>query len=195
VIPLRSRPVQITLAQIHALGLEWPADLDPAADGTIDLAAAEARLAQDTRAAENLYYASIGKPGLDAARERFRSLEDQGHHVAGLSELARAIKRRSLGVGPVPRATLTALGLPCGDLLTRSLVAAGEEVDLVQTMLRLVRSFRHYDKEYDGLAEQRSRYGASKDDISDRWGELSTAIQNHRRAIRELGDILSAICR
>ncbi|MBA2540496.1 MAG: hypothetical protein H0V17_12720 [Deltaproteobacteria bacterium] len=186
--------MRIAVAHIHSFGLDWPADRVPE-DGIVDLEDLLAQVHRDGRAAEDFYFASLASPAGDEARERHFALEAFAHHVAAVLEVAKAIGDRSVGVGPIPRSTIETLGLPCSKVLTDKLVAAGDEVDLVQTMVRLVRDFRYYDREYDGLSAQRQRYGASWDDITDRHDELVAGIRDHQDAIRELAAILAAVCR
>ena len=186
--------MRVSVAQIRSLGLDWPTDrIGP--DGSVDLAAIANLVDAEFATAERVYFGTLGAAGSDEARERYFGLRELGDHTAVVRALLTAIGGRSIGTGPIPRSTIEALQLPCSALLAKKLVAVGDEVDLVNTMELLVRNYRYYQREYDGLNDQRRRYGASRADISDRWDELSSGMSDNDTAIRELSAILVAVCR
>ncbi len=186
--------MRVSVVQIRSLGLDWPTDrIGP--DGIVDLAAIANLVDSEFATAERVYFGTLGAAGSDAARERYFELRELGDHTAVVRALLTAIGGRSLGTGPIPRSTIDTLQLPCSRLLDKKLVAVGDEVDLVKTMELLVRNYRYYQREYNGLDEQRRRYNASRDDISDRWDELSSGMADNETAIRELSAILAAVCR
>jgi hypothetical protein len=180
--------MRIAVAHIHSFGLDWPADRVPDG-GIVDLEVVLEQVTRESRAAEDEYFASLGNPDHEAESERHDALEQLAHHVAGVLELAKAIGDRSVGVGPVPRKMIETLGLPCSKRLRESLVdvcdetgnKVGDEVDLVQTMLFVVRNFRYYDRKYDEVME-----------VTD---ELIDGREGNQVAIFELAAILAAVCR
>ena len=185
--------MRIPVARIQALGLDWPADrIDD--EGMVDLDATAREVDRALGPAENAYFAALGTPDKDRMSDRYYALRALGEHTAAVRRLVETIGEPSLGVGPIPRATIQTLGLPCSPRLEKAFVLAGDELDLVQTMLRLVRDNLYYRREYDGLNDQRRRWGASKDDVSDRWDELAEGMRTTDQAIRELSAILAAVC-
>jgi hypothetical protein len=133
-----------------------------------------------------------------ANQARYFGLRELGDHAAVVRALLKATDGRSLGTGPIPRTTVDALGLPCSQLLTAKLVAVEHlehEVDLVKTMDVLVRNYRYYRREYDGLSAMARKWNAPREEISDRWGELSSGMVDSEAAIAQLSAILAAVCR
>lgn len=186
--------MRVTVTQIRALGLDWPEE-HTGPDGMVDLSTTIEGVDDAYDSAEREYFASLGKPDEADKQARYFGLRELGDHAFAVRALVLAIGERSINVGPIPRAMIDTLGLPCSALLSSKLVAVDDELDLVKTMELLVRNYRYYQREHAGLSAMARKWNAPRSEISDRWGELSAGMSDNQAAIAELSAILAAVCR
>jgi hypothetical protein len=168
----------ITAAQIRALGLDWPPPGVAETAGAIDLAATLRQVGSSDRAAH-----------------------DVATHVRAVIAVVAAVGVRSIGlrnasgVGRIALARIRALGFDWPDDVARLAVTAGDEIDLVHTLVAIVREHAWCEYQYHGLRAQARRLMVRLDEVTDRADEYADGMHRLPAAIAHVQRILAAVTR